>query len=54
MNQTTPTYLMTTKSFIYAKRATQASRTTMMQQSLWPQEMNEMKEKKQSIEPSLA
>ena len=45
MNQTTPTYLMKTKSFIYEKRATQASRTTMMQRSLSPQEMNEMKER---------
>ena len=45
---------MKTKSFIHEKRATQASRTTMMQWSPLSQEMNEMKEKKQSIESSLA
>ena len=44
MNQTTPIYLMKTKVFIYEKRATQASHTTIMQWSLSPQEMNEMKE----------
>ena len=56
MNQTTPTYLMKTKPFVYEKRAmqaprtattamVQASRTAMMQWSLSPQEMKEMKER---------
>ena len=55
MNQTTPTYLVKTKSFAYEKRATQASRTASNDATEPLTTRNERDERKeQSMEPCLA